>query len=721
MFKFKRTAALFFMLLMCFTFFGCGRENKSAASFLMKVKSADLVSSEKEDKNIFCDKEILKEKKRVSGTDMAALYFNEKNSSVSVYDSGSSTTWRSLPSEYRGVKTGVICIKALLNGNEYVLNSQGHGTATYEIKDKSVAVAYTMRAEDEKGNEFGFTVPVEFTDVDGTLTVQINCDKIEKDKGSKNAVLKSISLLPYFGAFYEGEKGDFILLPDGSGATVDVSSAGKKAKKYSVKIYGADVALNEKEKAFATVPAFGIKKGDGAIAATVDEGEAVCTVKAETASKSKGFNTVYPEFEITPAMKNDDGSYYVSEVSYKGKIKVSYRFLSKDSADYIGMAGACRELFIRNAVLSESNITEGSEYPFNLSFIGMSHTADGEGKVKQEVLCSFSEAHDVLQNLNAKDINSINLKYKGIYTGGTLQQNISDAKVLSALGSKAEFKGLTAYALSNSVDIYPEINLFTAYEKKGFRNYSLGLDGESNVINKEGYGFEFAGVGVIEENTKKVLSDVREGDFEGLCLCDAGYLLYSDFSSEDTALRSDIRQKLHSQANSASSAGRLMVEKGNLYAVKYASVITELPSSAFYADGKKVESVPFVQAILHGIADYSHSPLNLEKDSTDAFLKSVEYGAVPSYEWYCADKGGEKKPDKYYFMNSLSEAQNFYSRMKKAFSEIRTERITDHREVKKNVFLTQYGSGSQVYVNYNDKPVTVSGVNVDAKSFIKVN
>ncbi len=725
MFKFKRIISLFFVLLMCVTLFGCGRENKSAASYLMKGKAADIEISDGEEKSIFCDKTALKNKKRVSGTDMAALYFNKNNNSVSVYDSGSSTIWRSLPAEYRDVKTGVICITVLHNGNEYVLNSQSHsfaqGTATYEIKDKSVAVTYAMKAVDEKGNEIEFIVPVEFTDADGTFVAEIDCRKIEKGANSKKAVLKSLSLLPYFGAFSEGEKGDFIVLPDGCGAKIDVSSQGKKVKSYNAKVYGEDPALKEKEAAFATVPAFGIKKGDAAIAATVDEGEAVCTIKAETASKSKGFNRVYPEFEITPSMKNEDGSYYVSEVSYNGKIRVSYRFLSKDSADYIGMAGACRELFIRSSVLSESNIDTESGYPFNLNFIGMSYITGSEGKAKQEVLCSFSEAYDILQNLNAKDINSINLKYKGIYSGGTIQKNISDAKILSALGSKAELKELTSYAQGNSVDIYPDTLLFTADKNNGFNNYSVALDGEGNEISKKENLFELAAADIIEDNTKAMLSYARENDFEGLCLSDGGSVLYSDFSKDGVALRNDIADKLHSQINSVSSAKKLMVEKGNLYAVKYASVITELPSEAYYEDGKKVNSIPFVQGILHGIADYSHTPFNLEKDSTDAFLKSVEYGAVPCYEWYCADKGSEKESDKYYFMNSLSEAQNFYSRIKKNFSELRNERITDHREVKKNVFLTQYGSGSSVYVNYNDKPVTVSGVTVDAKGFIKVN
>ena len=43
--------------------------------------------------------------------------------------------------------------------------------------------------------------------------------------------------------------------------------------------------------------------------------------------------------------------------------------------------------------------------------------------------------------------------------------------------------------------------------------------------------------------------------------------------------------------------------------------------------------------ILHGISDYTMAPVYLADDSETAFLKSLEYGAIPSYEWYCSKTG----------------------------------------------------------------------------------
>lgn len=729
MLKNRRYICILLALLLCVSLFGCGKGNKSAGRYLMKHRQVSMeASAELQDDAVFSDSASLKNLKRISDTDMAALCLNESNCSVSVYDSGSGKIWRSLPEKYDGEKTGVICITLLIDGNEYVLNSQSDSFAldlcSYEIKEDGIIVSYSFKTAMEDGTKIDFTIPVEFKGTDGAMTAEIDCASLEGTDNDKSVVLKSISLLPYFGAFTEGEEGDFLVLPDGSGALVDASVTGKKKKEFSVKVYGSDPSQKESEEASAVIPAFGMKQGNGAVAAVIAEGAEIAEIKAERQGKTDGFNRVYPEFEITPVLKNEDGSYYVSETSYKGKIKVSYRFLSKDSADYIGMAGACRELLIRSGALTDINTESENEYPFNLSLIGMADVTDENGSEKQQILCDYSQSYDILQNLKAKDINSINLRYRGILSGGINQEDISGAAFSSSLGNSEDMKELSDYALNGNVTVFTDVSLFTANSEKGFDNYAVSLDGQSTVLQKELFGisaFEFAAANAIADNTKAMLSKMRKNDFEGICLTDAGSVLYSDFSEDETVLRTDTAATLHSQTGAVTAAKKLMVEKGNLYSVKYASLIVNLPENAFYGKSKGVEEIPFIQAILHGIADYSHSPVNLSENSSDAFLKCVEYGAIPYYEWYGVDLGTEETPDKYYYLNSVADARMGYERMKKAFSDLRSERITDHEEVKKNVFVTEYGGSTKVYVNYNSKAVTVSGVTVDGKSFLRVN
>lgn len=724
MFKIKRYFSLLLLPACLLLLFGCGKDGSASSVYIKAGETVHQVSALLNDRSLYIDSIKRSDLRQIIRTDMVSLYFGESNCSVSLYEAGSGKLWRSLPEEYIDGAPCVISVNVIIDGKEYTLDSQsdslGSDTASYEITDNGVLVTYSFRRTMEDGTRLDLTVPAEFISIDGTMVAQIDCRDIAEKENSEGVILRSISLLPYFGSYTQGSTGDYILLPDGCGLTLDTSKYADKKESFSVNVYGADPSQNESGGAAAVIPAFGMKRGSTSFAAVIDEGAELATIKAERASKKSGYNRVYAEFEITPTTKNKDGSFYVSKESYEGKIRISYRFLSGDNAEYIGMASACRELLIRSGDLVTDNIDTTGEYPFNLSLVAYGEAADS----KEQVLCNFSQGYDILSALKAKDINNINLRYKALFDGGIMQENIAKTKINSSLGTADELQELCEYALSGSVTIYPDTRLISADSKRGFSSSALSLSEEKSFVKNSDFGngtFEFIGVNSIEDNTKAMLSIFRDSNFEGICLSDAGSVLYSDFTQGSTHLRTDTANIIYAQSNAVSANKKLMTEKGNLYSVKYSSVIIDLPQFASYRKTANCSQVPFIQAILHGIADYSMSPVNLYSNTTNGFLKCVEYGGIPYYEWYHLDNGTEEEKDKYFYMNSIAEAQLGYERMKNTFSDLRGARITDHRQVKKNVFVTEYDGSTLVYVNYNNKAVTVSGVTVDAKSFIRVN
>ena len=311
-------------------------------------------------------------------------------------------------------------------------------------------------------------------------------------------------------------------------------------------------------------------------------------------------------------------------------------------------------------------------------------------------------------SLKAKDVNRINLVYEGL-----LNENYSPSVRLAINGSLTE---LYDYSALSGVKIFASADLLSSEGSSG-NNGSIAIDGTAShtgsdyIINAQS----------IEDNSKKLLSAMRETELNGICIGDASSVLYSDFCKGVTSMRSETVKAAEKEIRAASAVKELMVETGNLYSLKYADTVIGLPEKAFYETSSSVESVPFVQAVLHSVTDYSHSPINLSEQSDDAFLKAVEYGAVPFYEWYYENNGDEENPNERYYMNSITQAQSNYIRMRDTFSDLKNERITAHAKIKKGVYLTEYGNSAQIYVNYNDKAVTVSGVTVEAKSFIRVN
>ena len=666
------------------------------------------------------------EQTRVSRSDMTALYFDESNYSVCIYDNSSKLLWRALPQTVSNERAAVLSLSVLSDGQEYILNSQddsvGAGLASFEMGDNSVCITYNFKKTTDDKINIDISIPVVFTASDGMMSVEIDCSKLKNPSG---AVIKEISLLNYFGASTEGEKNDYLFVPDGCGAIVDISKNPKKFEPVSVSVYGP-----ENSGSSACIPAFGMKSGEGAFVAMIEEGDALAKIKAEKALAKGGFNRVGAEFTITETMTSDDGKkLYVSKNSYDGKIKLSYRFLSDDTANYVGMASACREMLIRNGVLDmQEQIVSNGTMPFNLSLIGAADFAKPGKSSGSSVsaLTTFEQTSDILSYLNSKGIGNINLRYRGIFVGALNQrQKLSVSKLVSE-GVKAE--DLTEFSQNRNVRIFAEINLFSAAKDNSFKNavaadskpvVSITSPLESNMISSypEMNCITYSQFG---KNANNILSDVRNLGFEGVCFGDSGKMIYSDCSKHEPATRQDVKNEIAKQTAAFSSSKGIMISGGNIYSLKYAGVIMNLPDKAGCSGGLCRE-VPFVQIVLHGYADYSSTPFNLTSDSEEAFLKAAEYGEVPCYEWYYSDFSTEEEKDSCSYMNYAAEAQQFYERLNAVFHDLGDKKITAHEQVRDGVFCTKFGSSTSVYVNYNSNDVSVNGVVVEGRSILRVN
>lgn len=701
---FKKSASLLLVIILLFSFSACSKTVTADSYKVKKEDKALSVSADKGDKKLFYSRD--KDKLTLAAkSDMIELYFDKKNCTVSVYDTASGKLWSSLTDKKSDIRASALDVTVLIGGNKYVLSSQsdsvGFSSAQYELKDNGVTVNYGFRRTLEDGTAINLLVPVSYILSDGALIVEADCANIIGDGTDSDIVVTDIALLPFFGADTEGARGDCILLPDGCGVTVDLAENPKKFSDISLDIYeGGNV-----------VGAFGMKRSDSAFAALIDEGSEIASVRMTKALSKGGCNRVYASFEITDTLEGKK-EVYVNSESYKGRLSVTYRFLSYQNAGYVGMAGAVRELLIRNGDLLSQNVDESTDYPFNLSLVFQNYMTDAKGRILSQTLTTYEQATEILTALKAKGIESINLRLKGILT----QDNITEADITGKPGNRKAFGDFIGYGNASGVSFYADASLFTSYEKEAFSSLAVGLDGEA-VKSERGAA---ASVKDIISNTDALLSLFRDIDIDGVSINDTG-LLYADSASGKSSLRTETADIISKAVASVSASENLMVDRGNIYTVKYADIIMNLPSSAAMQSEKLCTAVPFIQTVLHGLTDYSSEPVNLQENPEKTFLRAVEYGAIPCYEWYSADSSTEGKTDMGSYMSYISSAQSQYEKASKAFSDLRGARITDHYKVKKNVYCTQYDNSTDVYVNYNDKAVTVNGVTVDAMSFLRVN
>ena len=150
--------------------------------------------------------------------------------------------------------------------------------------------------------------------------------------------------------------------------------------------------------------------------------------------------------------------------------------------------------------------------------------------------------------------------------------------------------------------------------------------------------------------------------------------------------------------------GGIMLDSTNLYALRFASGIVDIPVSCSQYE-YETDSIPFVQMVLRGSVDY-YAPYSNQGFYTDvSVLKMIEYGAWPSFMIMAADN--------FELYNTPLENrfslnyENWKERIIYAFEEVSKALIpTDgsplvsHEAVAEGVYRAEYGNGCVIWINY---------------------
>lgn len=726
------------MLLVCV---GCSGKGSSKVSVAEGAEPV-LISSDKLNTH-YCSPETFKE---IAVSGLITLLFDENSSSIGVrINDGSeySSVWSALPvSDLAGqsAEAKIVTLEIVHNGTVYLLNSQDNSVAVncafWESIENGFRIIYYITDAPEKISSIGagaadevyssaagdsilFKAEVIYELRDGCLYADLNWNNL----GNKNDILANVSFLDYFGSATASAEGDFILVPDGCGALIDTASAAG-FEPVSIPVYGAD--LTDKSQLSAVVPVYGMKSGDAAFAAIIEDGDAVATVSAAKTGNGSDFNRVGACFAVTPS-QIDDGERIYSQLSYSGKIGLCFRFLNGSDATYAGLAAACREQLVRNYTLSTGSVEESEYVPVFVNVIGRANGNDFLAFPKN--LTTFNEAQDLLNRIKSKGINNVYLRYSGAMSGGIDARNAADSQVLSGLGGKSDLRELNDYAATLNFNVFVDVALLSdsSYGKGTVGNLvsSKAHFEYDNILKTTGFTDSASKryvtrISSLEKTVLSVLEKFDGLDSTGFCVSDAGSFLYTDYITK--ADRQTVRNIVSEKLQPLATQSLVMVEKGNFYALKNADVISDIPATTYLSENDGYTAIPFVQIILHGIVEYSGTPINTAEDKTVAFLRCIEYGMLPSFV-LTNDSfvDSEKYSAIFNSDNWLNTMYSDYSLFTQAMGDLRASRITNHYSVSEGVYCTEFESTTRIYVNYTNEPVTVSGITVEPMNYFRVN
>jgi len=571
--------------------------------------------------------------------------------------------------------------------------------------------------------------------------------------------IASLRLLEYFGAGNAANSG-YIFVPDGSGALIDFRDAEAAGAAYISKVYGVDQSIepiiSKPLNATQTyLPVFGLVKDGSAIFGIVESGDALTSIRAAIASTSNKYHRVLAELTPAPVTQvklfstTSKGFYPVLDKvtkyqarMYQGDFTVRYSFLSGDDANYVGMAKRYREYLIEHSGLQR--VQAGSDIPLYIELIGavgLDRPFLGFQTEVSEPLTTFAEALSIVQELSARGITDLNLRYSGWLRKGLVHAYPDGVYLEKALGSKRDLDALNQAVESINGRLFPSVGFLEVQSDSLLDGFSARRDAARYLSNELVRTFDYdmvSGVGVqkgyllspsrLADLVERFMSDYVTLGIGSIALDQIGEAVYSHFSDEVERLvdRQQSRNKVAAVVKRIREdyGLEIAVDGANAYVLPYVDHILNMPvtSNDLYITTK---AVPFYQIVVHGFVSYSGGPINLSSNHRWNMLKTIETGGYPYYV-LCYRDSTILKDTPYHYLYSIGYEQwkgemvEFYERANEVLAGLQDQAITYHAEVAPNVFATGFENGARVVVNYRSEPAVIDGVTIPAQDFILV-
>jgi hypothetical protein len=580
--------------------------------------------------------------------------------------------------------------------------------------------------------ELGFSLYVEYTLNDWGLRVHIPQEGIYEGKGNR---LVNFQLLPYFGASLNGPEG-FLFVPDGPGGIIRFNKQiNPELTAYDQPVYGRDPAaraeLSNVNRTPVAFPVFGISRGDQAFVAVIEEGQYKADVIASPAAIQTNFNRAGARFHLRRLYYQPRGltdySLNYERHMFVEPITLQYLFLEKGHNGYVEMAKAYRAYLMETKGLTKMEPTEKEPK----LYLNVLMAAQEKHPLTSQTLVatSFDQAAEMMKDLVAEGISHLEVGLIGWNNGGLpgLAPNLFPVEKLA--GGAAGLKRLASAAeeLGVTLRLDQDFTAATGEMGSGFDSNDTArrVSGELLRYSSMNTGIEMFMVSpwyTEHVYVPNALKEIQKFPVHSIGAVNMGSFLFSDFNGAHfydrrraaeayTAAFDQIREQI----------GNVKVSGANDYVLGHVDHIFGFPAEYNY-DMIIDEQVPFYPIALHGLVTYTTVAGNERTQPIEGLLRDIEYGAMPSYMVTYEDPSLLRDTS---ILNAFSTRYDVnkeqmlreYALYSEANRGVAASFIEDHRKIAEGVYETTYDNGRKIWVNYNQAPYRLDGIEVDALSF----
>lgn len=595
-----------------------------------------------------------------------------------------------------------------------------------------------------------YNVKVVYTLTDNEMKVTVPLNEIEY---RTEYPIFQIAMLPYFGAGGADDEG-YLLVPEGGGAMINFNNGKISQPAYFANMYGWDMARRHDldsvvHETRAVFNAFGIAKNGNSFVCTIDEGAAYAGIQADVAGKLNSYNATSASYIVCHREQYDVAGQYLGKMFvYEKKLPnenlvQTYHFVGSD--DYVDMAKEYgKYLEEKNGDAWEDVVS--ADTPVAIEVVGAVDKKEqilGVPVSRPWKLTTFTEAIDMLQELQDAGMKNMSVKLSGWMNGGVKQTMLNKVKVISKLGGTKALKKLIAFANDNDIDLY--LNGITQYamQNKAFDGFSVFSDSARFASNVKAELYEYSTIWfgqVTWEGVKpyyllkaKLVDNMMDNLYKfankynaNVSFQDVGCELSADYAKKGVVSREASKKIQIDELEKIDNSGmNIMVNRGNDYSIGYADFITNMD---LYGSLYTIldQPVPFYQIALHSHVNYTGEALNLAQNYQEVLLQSAEYGAGLSFTLMRAESGKLQKTlyTQYFgadFAGWKDRMLEIYSRYQKEMGGLFNQEITAHKILDNGIRCTTYENGTKVYVNYTYTEYSdENGLTIPARDYLVV-
>lgn len=543
--------------------------------------------------------------------------------------------------------------------------------------------------------------------------------------------LGQLHLYPFMGATRADQVAGYLLIPDGCGTLIDLAATTKAENMFYGRYYGADLGMitgmpydpTVRRPHQISIPVIGMAHGvrQNAYIAVLDKGASYAEIRAHPSGVATNFNFIYNAFiynesYFQPTNRAGDGVTVLQQRTNAFDVKLHYRFLSGEDADYVGMARSYQQCLLEAGGLRKRT-DAGGDIGIRLEFLG----AERERVLfwyRTIPMTSISEMHDILAGL---DVANPDVVYYGWQPRGASAMPPARLRLDGALGSLGELQRLSEQVAARGGRFCLYLDPQAAIRGEGgySSRYELamsiaGLYLHGHNRNRPNYYF---GLEALKGRYSLFSEEVRSKAQAGLALDGIAHTLYSDFRGERVLNREEAIQRYRELL--CQDDVDLAFYTPNAYLFGCTGAYYDMPlSDSGYTYTS--ETVPFLEIVLSGYVPYYGTALNFSPDVRGDLLRHADLGAYPSF-FVSHGETAEilNTRSNWIYLSAYRQLEDdieeSYAWLNRLLGPVKGASIVARQTLAEGVVATTYSNGKQIIVNYGEEPFAGDGFTVGGR------